>query len=76
MGVWGYTSGAYHNVEWRLPHAIKLDHLPGGVSANKNDAIIYDFGMLGKSSSGYGHPTCGHKEEDVAKQIGSTASAK
>jgi uncharacterized protein GlcG (DUF336 family) len=76
IGVSGDTSCADHNVAWRLRHAMKLDHVPGGVSANKNDAIIYDFGMLGKSSSGYGHPTCGHKEEDVAKQIGSTASAK
>jgi len=76
LGVSGDTSCGDHNVAWRLRHAMKLDHVPGGVSAKNNDAIIYDFGMMGKSSSGYGHPTCGHNEEKVAKQIGATASGK
>jgi hypothetical protein len=35
-----------------------------------NDAIIYDIGNDGKSASGFGHPTCGGKEVEVAKQIG------
>lgn len=76
LGVSGDTSCGDHNVAWRLRHAMKLDHVPGGVSAKNNDAIIYDFGMLGKSSSGYGHPVCGHNEEKVAKEIGAAASGK
>jgi hypothetical protein len=31
---------------------------------------------MGKSSSGFGHPTCGNKEDDVAKEIGASASGK
>jgi uncharacterized protein GlcG (DUF336 family) len=76
LGVSGDTSCGDHNVAWRLRHALKLDHVPGGVTAKNNDAIIYDMGKTGKSSSGYGHPTCGHNEEKVANQIGAAASAK
>lgn len=76
LGVSGDTSCADHNVAWRLRQALGLDHVPGGVSAKNNDAIIYDFGMLGKSASGFGHPACGNKEEDVAEAIGASAKAK
>jgi uncharacterized protein GlcG (DUF336 family) len=76
LGVSGDTSCADHNVAWRLRHALSLDHVPGGVSAKNNDAIIYDIGMLGKSSSGYGHPKCGHTEDKVALAIGASAAGK
>lgn len=76
LGVSGDTSCADHNVAWRLRHALSLDHVPGGVSAKNNDAIIYDIGMLGKSSSGYGHPKCGHSEDKVAQSIGASAAGK
>jgi uncharacterized protein GlcG (DUF336 family) len=71
LGVSGDTSCADHNVAWRVRHALGLDKVPGGPSPNHNDAIIYDIGSNGKSASGFGHPTCGGKEAQIAAQIGS-----
>jgi uncharacterized protein GlcG (DUF336 family) len=76
LGVSGDTSGADHNIAWRVRRALGLDKVPGGITADNNDAIIYDFGMLGKSSSGYGHPLCGNNEEKVAEEIGASSSGK
>lgn len=70
LGVSGDTSGADHNVAWRVRTALGLDRVPAGPTADGNDAIVYDVGLMGKSSSGFGHPTCGNKEDDVAKEIG------
>jgi uncharacterized protein GlcG (DUF336 family) len=70
LGASGDTSCADHNIAWRVRAALKLDAVPAGASpATKNDAIIYDIGPNGKSASGYGHPTCGGKEADVAAQL-------
>lgn len=68
LGVSGDTSCADHNIAWRARNALKLDYVPGGVSKDKNDTIIYDI-TLGKSTSGFGHPTCGNKENDIAKKL-------
>jgi uncharacterized protein GlcG (DUF336 family) len=73
LSLSGDTSCGDHNVAWRVRHALGLDHVSGGPSNKHNDAIIYDVGPNGKSKSGFGHPTCGHKEADVAKQIGASA---
>jgi uncharacterized protein GlcG (DUF336 family) len=73
LGLSGDTSCGDHNVAWRVRHALGLDKVPGGPTSKHNDAIIYDVGPNGKSKSGFGHPTCGHKEADVAKQIGASA---
>jgi uncharacterized protein GlcG (DUF336 family) len=70
LGVSGDTSGADHNVAWRVRKALGLDRVPAGPTSDGNDAIVYDIGMLGKSSSGFGHPTCGNKEDQIAKEIG------
>jgi uncharacterized protein GlcG (DUF336 family) len=75
LGVSGDTSCGDHNVAWRTRHALGLDHVPNGPTAKKNDAIIYDVGANGKSRSGFGHPSCGHHEAQVAQQIGAVASA-
>lgn len=75
LGVSGDTSGGDHNVAWRVRKALGLDKVPAGITAENNDAIIYDIGLTG-SSSGYGHPTCGNKEDDVAKEIGASSSGK
>lgn len=56
--------------------ALSLDKVPNGITAMGNDAIIYDIGMMGKSSSGYGHPLSGLKEDHVAKEIGASADGK
>jgi uncharacterized protein GlcG (DUF336 family) len=70
LGVSGDTACADHNIAWRVRERLGLNRVPNGVSSKHNDAIIYDIGNDGKSASGFGHPTCGGKEVDVAKQIG------
>jgi uncharacterized protein GlcG (DUF336 family) len=76
LGVSGDTSCADHNIAWRIRKSLMLDNVPGGSTEDDNDAIIYDIGLMGKSSSGYGHPTTGLNEESVAKEIRATAKAK
>ena len=76
LGVSGDTSCGDHNIAWRVRKGLGLDKVPAGITAENNDAIIYDIGMMGKSSSGYGHPKTGLKEDDVAKAIGASADGK
>jgi uncharacterized protein GlcG (DUF336 family) len=76
LGVSGDTSPGDHNIAWRIRKTLSLDKVPAGITADSNDAIIFDIGMLGKSSSGYGHPVSGLKEDDVAKEIGASANGK
>jgi uncharacterized protein GlcG (DUF336 family) len=70
LGASGDTSCADHNIAWRMRHMLGLDKVPAGPMKQKNDAIIYDIGPNGKSSSGFGHPICGGTEDDIARQIG------
>ena len=70
LGVSGNTSCADHNIAWRVRSALDLDHVPGGVSPDSNDAIIYDVGKDEESAGGFGHPTCGNSEHEVASEIG------
>lgn len=76
LGVSGDTSPGDHNIAWRIRKALGLDRVPAGITADNNDAIIFDIGLMGKSSSGYGHPESGLKEPDIAKEIGASASGK
>ncbi len=76
LGVSGDTSCADHNIAWRVRQELGFGKVPAGITADNNDAIIYDFGMLGKSSSGYGHPTTGLQEQNVAKEIRASADGK
>lgn len=69
LGVSGDTSCADHNVAWRVRQALGMDHVPNGVSADHNDAIIYDMLPSKTSVSGYGHPQCGGSEAQIAEQI-------
>jgi len=57
-------------VAWRVRHFLGLDHVPAGVSPNMKDAIIYDIGPDGKSTSGFGHPKCDGKEDQIAVDLG------
>jgi uncharacterized protein GlcG (DUF336 family) len=70
VGVSGDSACADHNVAWRLRHFLGLDHVPAGVSPNMKDAIIYDIGPDGKSTSGFGHPKCDGKEDQIAVDLG------
>jgi uncharacterized protein GlcG (DUF336 family) len=72
VGVSGDSSCGDHNIAWRVRKTLGLDKVPAGVSPNKDDGIIYDI-VGGTSKGGFGHPTCGGKEADVAKEIGSGA---
>ena len=69
VGVSGDTSCADHNIAWRTRNGLKLDFVPGGVAKDNTDAIIYDIGMTGGSSGGFGHPKCGGTEDDIAGKL-------
>jgi uncharacterized protein GlcG (DUF336 family) len=58
LGVSGDTSCTDHFVAWRVRHRLKLDYVPGGVSPENDDNIIYDLNSTGASAGGFGHPTC------------------
>jgi uncharacterized protein GlcG (DUF336 family) len=70
IGVSGDTSCADHNIAWRTRAALGLDNVPGGVSANGDDGILYDISD-GESASGFGHPSCGGTERAIASEINS-----
>jgi uncharacterized protein GlcG (DUF336 family) len=70
VGVSGDSSCADHNIAWRVRVSLGLAKVPGGISPNKDDGIIYDI-SAGASKGGFGHPTCGGKEPEVAKDIAS-----
>lgn len=72
LGVSGDTSCADHNIAWRMRHTLKHDTVPAGVSADKNDQIIFDIAN-GKSAGGFGHPICGGTEDAIAKTLPATA---
>jgi uncharacterized protein GlcG (DUF336 family) len=64
LGVSGDTSCADHVVAWKVRHSLKLDAVPVGVATNATDNMILDL-QDGKSSSGFGHPSCkGGKPSD------------
>lgn len=75
LGVSGDSSCADHNVAWRVRHFLGLDKVPAGVSPNMKDAIIYDIGADGKSASGFGHPKCNGREDQIAVDLGAGVAA-
>ena len=68
LGVSGDSSCADHNIGWRVRHTLNLDYVPGGVASDKTDNIIYDI-KGGKSAGGFGHASCGNKEEGIVKSL-------
>lgn len=75
LGVSGDSSCADHNIAWRTRNTLKLDYVPGGVAADKSDQIIYDV-TDGKSSGGFGHPTCAGTEKDIASTLPAVSKVK
>ena len=67
LGVSGDTSCADHNIAWKMRNAMGFDYVPNGVSANKDDGIIYDI-TGDKSAGGFGHPVCGGTEAQIAAE--------
>lgn len=68
IGVSGDSSCADHNIVWKTRSYLKLDYVPFGVSATKDDNIIYDISG-GKSASGFGHPECGPDSTAIAQAL-------
>lgn len=64
IGLSGDSACADHNIAWKLRKALKLDYIPAGVSANKDDNIMYL--KNGEKPTGFKHPTCGGTEDKVA----------
>lgn len=75
LGVSGDTSCADHNIAWRTRQNLSLDYVPAGVSADKNDQIIYDLSGAGKSAGCFGHPDCGGNEKKIAAGLGESRTA-
>lgn len=71
IGVSGDSSCADHNIAWKVRHKLNLDYIPGGVSPNKDDNIVYDI-VDGSSASGWGHPVCAPEAEEIAKNFTKT----
>ena len=71
IGVSGDSSCADHNIVWKLRHALKLDHIPGGVSTTKDDNIVNDI-TEGTSAGGWGHPVCSPEAAAIAKALPQT----
>jgi len=68
IGVSGDSSGADHNIVWKVRHILKLDFVPSGVSPTNDDNIIYDI-VDGKSKSGWGHPECSDEATKIAEKL-------
>lgn len=76
LGVSGDTSCADHNIAWRTRHALTLDYVPAGPSKAKDDNIIYDIGLTGKSKGGFGHPKCAGDEAKIAEKLPAISRAR
>lgn len=68
IGVSGDSSCADHNIAWKVRHQLNLDQVPAGVTAAKDDNIIYDISN-GVSASGWGHPACSAQATEIAKAL-------
>lgn len=70
LGVSGDTSCADHNIAWKTRHSLMLDYVPGGVSSDGDDNIIYTKG------NGFAHTECGGGEVDVAAKLPKVSAVK
>ena len=71
IGVSGDSSGADHNIAWKLRHLLDLDYVSTGVSPTGDDNIIYDL-QDGVSASGWGHPACSEEATAIAVELPKT----
>jgi uncharacterized protein GlcG (DUF336 family) len=68
IGVSGDSSVADHVIAWKLRDALGLDHVPGGVSATKDDNMVVDF-ENGRSASGWGHPATTKAATEIVEKL-------
>ena len=71
LGVSGDSSCADHNIAWKLRDALGLATIPGGVSPEGDDNIVYDI-VDGVSQGGWGHPICTPESVEIAKAFSTT----
>lgn len=63
LGVSGDTSCSDHIIAWKVRDLLKLDYVPAGPSATRDDNMILDMTIdpdtgHAVSPSGFGHPAC------------------
>lgn len=68
VGVSGDSSCTDHIIAWKVRDALGLDNVPAGVSATGDDNIVFDI-EEGVSASGWGQPTCGLGEVEIAAEL-------
>jgi uncharacterized protein GlcG (DUF336 family) len=68
LGLSGDSSCADHIIAWKLRHALNLDYVPGGVSPDKDDNIVFDI-EGGASKGGWGHPACSPEAVKAASEL-------
>jgi len=68
VGVSGDSSCTDHIIAWKVRDALGLDNVPAGVSATGDDNIVFDI-EDGASASGWGQPTCGLGEVEIAADL-------
>jgi uncharacterized protein GlcG (DUF336 family) len=68
VGVSGDSSCTDHIIAWKVRDALQLDNVPAGVSATGDDNIVFDI-EDGASASGWGQPTCGLGEVEIAADL-------
>jgi len=71
IGLSGDSSGADHNIAWKVRHQLGMNYIPAGVSPNEDDNIIYDI-IDNLSPSGWGHPVCSSEATDIAESFSTT----
>lgn len=80
IGVSGDESCTDHIVAWKLRFSLGFDAVPNGPSPSRDDNIIHDLtvdpgtGEL-KSRSGYGHPNCSARAQQIASRFDRTMPA-
>jgi len=63
LGISGDTSCTDHIVAWKVRKALKLDYVPGGVSATGDDNMVHD------PASGWFHPVCSDAEKAIVEAL-------
>lgn len=75
LGLSGDSSVADHIIAWKLRHALKLDHLPGGVSPTGDDNLVLDI-TNGASAGGWGHPATNAEASEIIKSLPTVAPVR
>jgi uncharacterized protein GlcG (DUF336 family) len=58
IGVSGDTSCADHNIAWRARHGLKMDYVPAGVGAMKDNINYIGLVVVPSLANDFSHPIC------------------